>query len=227
MFKIISIEGNIGSGKSTFVNYLKNKCEVELNNDNIIFIDEPVDDWMTIQDKKGETILTKFYKDNYKYGFSFQIMAYISRLAKLKEKIDFIKNKNDNKMYYLITERSLYTDKNVFAKMLYDNEKIEEVNYQIYLKWFETFIKDIDINYFVYISCNPEINYERIIKRNREGENIPLEYLRDCSNYHDNWISNENMKNRVLQLDGNINIENNEGYEPWFIQMLEFIKYEE
>ena len=32
-----------------------------------------------------------------------------------------------------ITERSLFTDKYIFAKMLYDQGKIEDVNYQIYL----------------------------------------------------------------------------------------------
>ena len=41
-----------------------------------------------------------------------------------------------------ITERCLYTDKHVFAKMLYDDGKIESVNYAIYNKWFDTFIDD-------------------------------------------------------------------------------------
>ena len=44
--KIISIEGNIGSGKSTFVNELKDNIE------NVLFIDEPVDQWEEIKDKK-------------------------------------------------------------------------------------------------------------------------------------------------------------------------------
>ena len=35
--------------------------------------------------------------------------------------------------YIIITERSLYTDKHVFAKMLHDQGKIEDVCYQIYL----------------------------------------------------------------------------------------------
>ena len=30
---------------------------------------------------------------------------------------------------FIITERSLYTDKEVFAKMLYDDKKIEDINY--------------------------------------------------------------------------------------------------
>ena len=31
--------------------------------------------------------------------------------------------------------------KNVFAKMLYDDKKIEMVNYDIYNRWFDEFVK--------------------------------------------------------------------------------------
>ena len=41
---LISIEGNIGSGKSTIIDFLKS-----LNNDNIVFVDEPVDEWLNIK----------------------------------------------------------------------------------------------------------------------------------------------------------------------------------
>ena len=58
---IISVEGNIGSGKSTLVEnlktYLTNK---EIN---YVFVQEPVEIWNTICDKEGEPILTKFYRD--------------------------------------------------------------------------------------------------------------------------------------------------------------------
>ena len=38
-----------------------------------------------ITDENGITILEKFYENPTKYGFSFQIMAYISRLNIMKE----------------------------------------------------------------------------------------------------------------------------------------------
>ena len=41
---IITIEGNIGSGKSTIINYLKT-----INNKDIVFIDEPVNEWLNIK----------------------------------------------------------------------------------------------------------------------------------------------------------------------------------
>jgi hypothetical protein len=36
----------------------------------------------------------------------------------------------------------MYTDREVFAKMLFDDEKIEQIEYNIYMKWFNEFIRD-------------------------------------------------------------------------------------
>ena len=79
--KIYSIEGNIGSGKSTIIKILKEHFK---SNDNIIFLLEPVDEWNTICDN-DKTILEKYYENKKQYAFSFQMMAYISRLSQLKE----------------------------------------------------------------------------------------------------------------------------------------------
>jgi len=192
MVKIFSIEGNIGSGKSTLVGILQEKCP------NFVYMLEPVDEWADVKDKKGENILTKFYRNQEKYSFSFQMMAYISRLAKLKRLV----KKNPNSI--IITERSVLTDKNVFAKMLYDDKKIEEVNYIIYLKWFDEFIKEIPITGYIYVDVTPETSYTRVLKRNRQGEDIPLSYLRACNLYHLRWLEKE--KN-VLMLDAEGNFE--------------------
>ncbi len=64
--KIISIEGNIGSGKTTLLSNVKKALHGE---ENIIFLKEPVDDWESIKDKDGLTMLQKFYADQEKYSF--------------------------------------------------------------------------------------------------------------------------------------------------------------
>ena len=119
MSYIISVDGNIGSGKSTLVNHLRKKYE---DSKMVCFLDEPVDDWKKIVDEDGVDILSKFYGDTKKYAFSFQMMAYISRIAILREKI------RENPEKIIISERSVFTDRNVFAKMLYDDKMIEKVN---------------------------------------------------------------------------------------------------
>lgn len=199
---IISIEGNIGSGKSTILEELRNKYK---NNVNIAFIKEPVDEWETIKDINNKTMLQKFYSEPTKYAFSFQMMAYISRLNAIKNTID-----NNPQAKIFITERCLYTDKHVFALMLYKEDHIEEVDYQIYNKWFDSFAKDYPINKIIYINTNPNICYERIEKRSRIGENtIQLEYLSDCHKHHEIMI-HEKMKNvTCLEINGDIDMYSN------------------
>jgi deoxyadenosine/deoxycytidine kinase len=200
--KIISIDGNIGSGKSTLLEILKKQLA---HNEDVIFLREPVDIWETIVDENGTNIIEKFYEDQTKYAFSFQLIAYISRLALLKEALE----QNSDKI--IITERSLFTDKYVFAKMLYDSEKIEPINYRIYLQFFDTFVKDYGVDKILYIKTDPEKCSERILKRGRAGEqNIPLDYLIECDTYHNEMIDHADLKNAIkIVIDGNIDIVEN------------------
>jgi len=226
IYTIVSIEGNIGSGKSTLLSNLRQYYE---NNSNVVFLKEPVDEWEKIKDENGETILKKFYVDQEKYSFPFQMMAYVSRLKVLRDTLKTIKNDTDNKNIIIITERSLYTDKMVFAKMLYDSKKIEYVNYQIYLNWFDTFSDEFPVNKVVYLQTSPDKCYQRILNRSRTGEeNIPLEYLTSCSNYHVNMLDKENQECVCLDqlvLDGNVDIyENKNQVNKWINEVDKFIR---
>ena len=221
-YTIVSIEGNIGSGKSTLLSNLRQYYE---NNSNVVFLKEPVDEWEKIKDENGETILKKFYADQEKYSFPFQMMAYVSRIKVLRDTLKTIKTDTENKNIIIITERSLYTDKMVFAKMLYDSKKIEHVNYQIYLNWFDTFSDEFPVNKVVYVKTSPDKCYQRIVKRSRTGEeNIPLEYLTSCSIYHDNMLDKENQNCVCLDqliLDGNVDIYENENQVNEWINEIE------
>ena len=221
-YTIVSIEGNIGSGKSTLLSNLRQYYE---NNSNVVFLKEPVDEWEKIKDENGETILKKFYADQEKYSFPFQMMAYVSRIKVLRDTLKTIKTDTEDKNIIIITERSLYTDKMVFAKMLYDSKKIEHVNYQIYLNWFDTFSDEFPVNKVVYVKTSPDKCYQRIVKRSRTGEeNIPLEYLTSCSIYHDNMLDKENQECVCLDqliLDGNVDIYENENQVNEWINEIE------
>ena len=232
---IVSIEGNIGSGKSTLLENLKKNFD---KNNNVIFLKEPVDEWSKIKDENGVTILEKFYADQVSYSFPFQMMAYISRLKLLKDTL--IKAKKElmnikenvdptNKIkIILFTERSLLTDKMVFAKMLYDTGKMEHVNYQIYLNWFNTFADEFPVHKVIYVRADPETCYQRIGKRSREGEDkIPLEYLQSCSSYHESMLdksSSDCVCQNQLILDGNHDIyENREVLNDWLKEIGRFV----
>jgi len=210
---IISIEGNIGSGKSTLLSILQKHIDIDMP---VIFLLEPVDEWETIKDENGITMLQKFYSDQDKYSFPFQMMAYISRLAMLKRTIQ------ENPNAIIITERSLITDKYVFAKMLYDSGKIESVNYQIYQKWFHTFADDFVISGMIYVDSPPDVCSARITQRSRNGEeSIPIDYLEKCHAYHGDMIQ-QFPSHKILTMDGRQNI--NEIYPEWVEQIGDFIK---
>jgi len=190
---IISFDGNIGSGKSTKVRDIENYYK-EKGRTDVIFIQEPVDSWNSVVDENGVTILSNYYKNQKKFAFRLQMLAYISRLSLLRDAV--------KKGYkYIITERCVGTDKNVFSKMLYDKGDIEHDEYIIYTKWYEEFISDVPIGAIVYIKASPETCLERVNIRAREGENIPLEYLKECDKYHNEWIDSENIPKLVIDAD--------------------------
>ena len=215
MTVIISIEGNIGSGKSTLVSELQKHFK---DNSNIGFLQEPIDIWNGIKDEHGTTILEKFYQDNEKYAFQFQIMAFTSRLSLIKEALS-------KKYKFIITERSLYTDSHIFAKMLYDDKKISEIEYSIYKLLYNQFINEMPVTQIIYVKAQPTTSSERVIKRNRTGENIPLEYLERCHLYHENWLS---KIDNILTLDGENDIKKHPNIiEDWIRDIKNFIDYDD
>jgi deoxyadenosine/deoxycytidine kinase len=199
---IISIEGNIGSGKTTILENLEKSLE---HDPSILFLREPLDVWESVKDSKtGENILQKFYANPEKYAFAFQVMAYATRLSMVRDAIKI----GDGQYRAIVLERSLAADKRIFAKMLYDDGKIDDVCYQIYQKFYKEFSDEVELDGIVYIDADAEICKQRVEKRSRQGEDgIALEYLQKCKKYHDEWMSDEPL---ALRIKTNQNV----SYDP-------------
>jgi deoxyadenosine/deoxycytidine kinase len=193
--KLFSIEGNIGSGKSTFIEKLKEQLK-HIDGIPVVYVPEPVDEWESIQSVDGKNMIELFYADSKQYAFAFQMMAYITRLAYLKREM---------KKYpdcILISERSLLADYHVFARMLYDSGDISQEQFEIYKRWFNEFLEDVVMTGIIYLKTDPQLCFERCTSRARKGENtISLEYLNNCSSMHDKWLNNECMN--TLELTDN------------------------
>ena len=221
--RILSIEGNIGSGKSTMLKYLKSNLRLDDNKYKITFVDEPVSSWENIKDSNGKNMIEKFYKNPKKYAFAFQIMAFTTRLIYLKKSIENALKDEPNKNIIIITERSLHTDCYVFAELLKKQENIEDVCFQIYMQLFNEFSLDYSVNTLIYIDTTPQICHDRIKHRTRLGEEIiSLDYLTQCHEEHENYVNIKmNQVNKVV-IDGTLNIEENpEILDEW----LEIVNY--
>ena len=180
---VFAIEGNVGSGKSTLIKYLE-KEKLEIYGYKIVFLPEPVEDWISIKNDEGSNIIQEYYKDNHKYGFCFQINALISRISQIRRAL-----LTSSKTIFII-ERSVHTDKFVFCKMLYDDKIIDKINYEVYLRWYNEFQKDMMITGIIYVNTDVGNSFNRIKIRNRKGEeSISKEYLQKM-NFPQNKMEN-------------------------------------
>ena len=206
---IISIDGNIGSGKSTLIRILQRELS---NNKNIIFLQEPVSEWIKIKDNDGNNILSNFYCDKKRWSYIFQNFAFITRIKIMFDAINKNIVYNFQKRKVIITERSIETDKNIFAKMLYDHGNMSQLEFKIYSYWHDNLMQEKNmVNNIIYLRTSPEDAFNRIKKRNRNEENnIPFEYVQNVHNYHDKWLVDNTKECNVCYLDGTDNFEKNE-----------------
>lgn len=225
-YRLYSIEGNIGAGKTTILENLERRFA---GSTTVKFLREPVELWDTFRDENGEAILTKFYKDPKTYAFAFQVMAYSTRLSMLRELI-----RANPQCEVIICERSLEADRHIFAKMLHDDKMIDDIQFQIYETFFKNSADDYVMDGIVYINALAATCFERVTKRARTGESaIELAYLTRCGEYHDAWLrplpsSTTTSGIPVLMIDANANVTYDGSAdslgETWIKQCIAFCK---
>lgn len=192
--KIIYVEGNIGTGKSTFLKRLDNEKLKKKYNYDVIY--EPVDNWQQIG------ILEKFYSDPTKYCYLFQSYCLFSRFN-LLDKI------NDN-LDYIFIERSIFCDNNVFAKSCHHLNQLNDIEYDIYKLWFDKFLSVHPNEYcHIYLQLDPEVCLKRIIQRNRNEETgISIEYLQLLHEKHEAWLGDNSTCKKIYDNTQLLNPEN-------------------
>ena len=190
---IISIEGNIGSGKSELIKILRKKYK-----NKIYFVDEPVKEWCSVTTLDNKNLIEHFYENKQRYSYTFQNYAFITRIKKLKEAI------HNTNLDIIVTERSTISDKILFAQMLYENKFLNKMEWEMYCSWFEYFT--IHVDKFLYVQTSIDNCMERIQKRNRNGEEqITKLYIEQLHEKHEEWLNNNN---KCMILNGNLNIFN-------------------
>lgn len=99
-----------------------------------------------------------------------------------------------------VSERSLLSDRYIFAKIMRDMDILCELEHQAYLSCYEDLTKMQNISKVkgvIYVQCDPKTCSERIKSRAREGEGeIPLDYLEKLHEKHEEWLNpNTKMNN--------------------------------
>ncbi|XP_055849482.1 deoxynucleoside kinase isoform X2 [Episyrphus balteatus] len=190
----VLIEGNIGSGKTTFLNHFN-----KFQND-ICLLTEPVEKWRNCN---GVNLLELMYTEPHRWAMPFQSYVTLTMLQS--------HTLTTNKKVKLM-ERSIFSSRYCFVENLYSNNTLHEGMYQILDEWYKFIEKSIHIqaDLIVYLRTSPEIVYERMKKRARSEEScVPLKYLQELHELHENWLIHERVgpKIPVLVLNGDLDLE--------------------
>jgi len=163
-------------------------------------------EWETLKTSDGKSLLHHFYEDKKRWSYTFQNCAILTRLTAIQKSI------RETKKRIIITERSLLTDRYVFAEMLKDSGDLNEMEWALYEKWFNNFAVGLPIKGVVHVTTAVDTSADRIMMRARDGEGgIPKEYLAALDRQHYKWLDNTTMP--VLRLsteigqDVNVNVE--------------------
>ena len=199
-FKKVCVEGNIGSGKTTFLQIIGERLS------DVTPVPEPVDIWRETksQDPGGENILQCFYSDPVRFGYTFQNYAFLTRLQRIQE--------YDDGKKHLIIERSIESDRRVFAETCVENKQMTSLEFELYNKWATWLSKELDATpkAFIYLRCDPTISYNRLKKRDRvEESSVPLEYLVQLHQKHDDWLL-KNFTRPTLVIDASVDFANDD-----------------
>ena len=179
---IITIDGNIGAGKTTILNYIH-------TNHNIYIDLEPIDKW--------KPYLDDIYINKQKF-FNFQVRVWLDR--------SWIQEKDNNSV--IVMERSPYFIRNTFNESMINNNLINPQENTIMNELYDKTDIIWKSNYYIYIRSSPEKCLERIMERGRENEMaIDIDYLKEIHNLHEEtYLKGINEGRNIICID----IENKE-----------------
>ncbi|XP_062913119.1 deoxycytidine kinase 2-like [Mobula hypostoma] len=220
----ISVEGNIAVGKSTFARLLQ-----QVNDDQWEVVPEPIAKWCNISttssnketagQKSVGNLLQMLYQDPQRWSYTFQSHSCMSRikthLAPLSPRL--LRATEPVQIF----ERSVYSDRYVFASSLYELGCLNATEWAVYQDW-HTFLLNqfgvrIALEGIIYLRASPEKCLERLQQRGRaEEKNVQLDYLEKLHSQHENWLVNKSTELHfdhlktvpVLVLDVNEEFEN-------------------
>ena len=180
----IGVAGNIGAGKTTITEKLAEKFG-----------------WKPIYESVVDNpYLSDFYKNMNRWSFNLQIYFLHHRFSSQVKLKDIIGG--------FIQDRTIYEDKEIFAKNLNDLKFMSNRDWETYKSLFDNmtmFIGKPDL--IIYLKASTDTLLSRIKNRDREFEkNINPEYIHSLNVYYDRWINKLDKKNTLIINTNSFNI---------------------
>ena len=195
-YNFVTIEGNIGAGKTTLAHLLSKHFNARLILEE--FADNP--------------FLPKFYENPGQYAFPLELFFMAERYKQLK---DLLQTKD---MFQNITVSDyLFTKCLLFAKVNLPDEE-----FRLYQKLFEIINPQIvQPDILIYLHTPVHKLQENIKKRNREYEqSIPNDYLFTLQETYTQYIKQHNIKTLFIDA-GNADFLGNEEHMKIIIDALD------
>jgi len=171
----IAIEGNIGAGKTTFLEKLKQKAPAD-----ITALAEPLDKWRNVE---GHNLLDLMYQDPSRWAMTFQSYAQLTALQSHTQIVPTpIK----------VMERSIHSVRHCFTELLLTMGSLHIADYRVLLEWYDFLMESatiLPVDLTVYMRTTPELAFERVRRRSRlEETTVSLQYLQLLHDVHENWL---------------------------------------
>jgi deoxyadenosine/deoxycytidine kinase len=175
----LAIAGNIGVGKTE----LTNRLSAELG-------------WLAYYEPViHNPYLDVFYADMARWSFHLQIY-FLSERFKAQVQIG-------GSPLPFIQDRTIYEDAEIFARTLFEQGSMTEVDYLNYTSLFRImvgFLRKPDL--IIYLKANPGTLMSRIARRGRESEKgISAEYITRLNDAYDDWMRRARLEGDVLEID--------------------------
>ena len=176
--RTIAIAGNIGSGKSSLVEFLTRTYGIEP-------FYEPNDE---------NPYLPDFYRDMKRWAFHSQLY-FLANKFRLHQQLDRAPG-------VVVLDRTIYEDAEIFATALHRMRKFNGRDWATYWEFYQIILNAIrPPDLMIYLRCSMRTIRRRIRLRGREMErNIPLSYLKHLERLYEEWIGKYAM-GEVLVLD--------------------------
>jgi len=184
-YQFITVEGNIGAGKTTLTNLLAQHFNARIILEE--FADNP--------------FLSKFYESPQQYAFPVELFFMAERYKQLKEMV------HTKDMFQTVTVSDyLFTKCLLFAKVTLPDEE-----FRLYQKLFDIIHQQLVFpDILIYLHAPIQKLQANIKKRKREYEqNIPDEYLFNLQETYTSYIKQHNIKTIFIDAS-NADFINNE-----------------